>query len=287
MIQKLPGIYEGPALNTPATNIIRLPTMDGTILNVYLDMPSASVGDAIFTVTKDGVEIVNPLTVADGDENVSDDVSIVMTQGGILALNLLTLPTTLPAGPWTFIVTYDDGDNTLSPAGKQTKWIPASQMLPATTSGAASAQLESTTNKLNYNVLDFDGATQEFAHFQVAFPKAWDKGTVSFKAFWETANTGTAGAAIGLQGVATSDGDTLDSAFGAAVYVTDAAQSSAAKQYVTPESGAVTIAGTPANGDLCYFRVARDPANVADTMTEDMRLIGIQLFYSTTTGNDA
>jgi hypothetical protein len=175
----------------------------------------------------------------------------------------------------------------LGAVGKQTVFIPASAMISATTNGPSTAQLESATNKLNYSVLDFDGTTQEFAHFQVAFPKSWDEGTVTFKAFWATTNTGTAGIAIGLQGIAASDGDTIDTAFGTAVYVTDAGQSSAAKQYITAESGAVTIGGTPAEGDLCYFRVTRDPSNGSDTMTEDMRLIGIQLFFTTNAGNDA
>jgi hypothetical protein len=176
---------------------------------------------------------------------------------------------------------------TLGAVGKQTIFIPASAMISATTNGPSTAQLESSTNKLNYSVLDFDGTTQEFAHFQIAFPKSWDEGTVTFKAFWATTNTGTAGIAIGLQGIAASDADTIDTAFGTAVYVTDAGQSSATKQYTTAESGAVTIGGSPAEGDLCYFRVTRDPSNVSDTMTEDMRLIGIQVFFTTNAGNDA
>jgi hypothetical protein len=165
--------------------------------------------------------------------------------------------------------------------GKQTIYIPASGMTAATTNGAASAQLESTTNKINYAVLDFDGATAEYAHFNIAMPKGWDEGTVTFQVFWATTNTGTAGVAWGLQGVAISDADTIDTAFGTAVYVTDAGQSSAAKLYVTAESSSVTIGGTPAEGDLCYFRLSRDPSNGSDTMTEDARFIGIKLFYTT------
>jgi hypothetical protein len=187
---------------------------------------------------------------------------------------------TLPDKDGTFAMTSDV-------VGKQTMYVPASAMIPAITNGPAPAQLESATNNLNYSVLDFDGTTQEYAQFQVAFPKSWDEGIVTFKAFWATTNTGTAGIAIGLQGIAASDGDTIDTAFGTAVYVTDAAQSSAAKQYITDESGAVTVGGTPAEGDIVYFRVTRDPANGSDTMSEDMRLIGIQVFYTTNAGNDA
>ena len=84
-----------------------------------------------------------------------------------------------------------------------------------------------------------------------------------------------------------SDGDTIDVAYGTAVVVTDANQSTAEDQYVTAESGAVTIAGTPADDDMCYFRFFRDVSDAADTATEDMRLIGIKFFYTTDAGNDA
>lgn len=171
--------------------------------------------------------------------------------------------------------------------GKQTIYIPASGMLPATTNGPATAQVESSSNKINYAVLDFDGSTAEFAHFNVAMPKSWNEGTVTAKFFWETTNSGTAGVAWSLEGRALSDGDTIDSAFGTAVTVVDNAQSSAAKRYVSAESGAVTIAGTPAEGDICHFRVARDPSNGSDNMTEDARLVGIQLFFTTNALNDA
>lgn len=170
--------------------------------------------------------------------------------------------------------------------GKQTIYIPASGLLPATTNGPASAQVESTTNKVNYMVLDFDGAVAEFSHFNVAMPKSWNEGTVSFKVYWESTNTGTAGVAFKLEGHALSDGDTIDGSWGTGITVTDAAQSSAAKRYVTAESAAVTIGGSPAVGDICHFRLSRDPANGSDTMTEDARVVGLQLFYTTDANAD-
>lgn len=175
----------------------------------------------------------------------------------------------------------------INPVGKQTIYIPASAMIPATTSGPASAQVESSTNKINYAVLDFDGSSRENAHFNVAFPKSWDEGTVTFKAFWETTNASTNGVAWGLEAIAISDGDTIDTAYGTAVYVVDNGQSSATKRYISAESGGITIGGSPAAGDIVNFRVHRDPTNGSDDMTQDARLVGIQLFYTTDAGNDA
>lgn len=169
---------------------------------------------------------------------------------------------------------------------KQTIYIPASAMLPATTSGPASAQLEAAGGQ-NYSVLDFDATADEFAHFQVAFPKSWDEGTVTFQPFWSSTATDTDGVAWALEGAARSDNEAITGTWGTPVVVTDDAQSAAAELYVTAESGAVTIGGTPAADDLCFFRVSRDVSDANDDMTEDARLIGVKLFYNTNTNTDA
>ena len=56
---------------------------------------------------------------------------------------------------------------------------------------------------------------------------------------------------------------------------------------VTAESSAITIAGTPAVGDLCFFRVYRDVSDANDDMAEDARLIGVKVFFTTDGINDA
>lgn len=171
--------------------------------------------------------------------------------------------------------------------GKQTIYIPASAMIAATTNGPAAAQLETTTNKQNYSVLDFDATTSESAHFQVAFPKGWDEGTVTYQVYWSSTATDTDGVTWTLDAGSYSDNEAIDAAWGTAVDVEDACQSAAGEVYISAESSAVTIAGSPAAGDLCFFRIARDVGDDNDTATEDARLIGIKLFYSTDTSNDA
>lgn len=172
--------------------------------------------------------------------------------------------------------------------GKQTIWIPASAMAPATTAGcAALAQLETGSNKVNYPVLDFDATADEHAHFNIAFPKSWNLSTVSFRGYWSSTATDTDGVAWGLQAVAISDNEAIDAAWGTAVVVTDDAQGAAGEVYVTDESTAITIAGTPAAEDLVMFRIFRDVSDANDDMAEDARLIGIKVFYTTNAGNDA
>jgi hypothetical protein len=195
---------------------------------------------------------------------------------------------------WNENHVIDDGTITLAKLatdakaiGKQTIWVPAGAMTAAATSGAAAATLETSTNKINYPVLDFDGAAAESAHFSIAFPKSWDEGTITYQVFWQSTGTDTDAVIWGLQGIALSDNESIDTAFGTAVLVTDNLQSAANELYVSAESGAVTIGGTPAENDLVYFRFYRDADNGSDTASEDARLIGVKLFYTTNAVNDA
>jgi hypothetical protein len=135
--------------------------------------------------------------------------------------------------------------------------------------------------------LDFDGTADEYAHFNIAFPKSWNEGTITYQVFWSSTGTDTDSVVWGLQGVAISDNESIDTAYGTAITVTDALQSAAGELYVSDESSAVTIAGTPAAGDVCFFRVYRDADNVSDTAAEDARLIGIKLHFTTDAMNDA
>jgi len=166
--------------------------------------------------------------------------------------------------------------------GKQSMWVPAAAMNPTATNGcAAIASLDSGGNTgPDLYTLDFDDGSDEHAQFSVAFPSYWNEGTVTFKAYWTSEATDTDGVAWGLAGVALADSDSLNTAFGTGVVVTDDAISAAKDLYVTAESGAVTIAGSPAAGELCYFDVYRDVSDGNDDMTEDAKLIGIKLFYT-------
>lgn len=171
--------------------------------------------------------------------------------------------------------------------GTHTIWVPSAAMAPATTNGPSRTTVEASTNLQNYSVLDFDDGTDEHAHFQIAMPKGWNEGTVTFQPFWTTTATDTDGVSWGLQGVAVSDGDTIDASWGTAVVVDDAGQSAAGDVLVGAASSAITIAGTPAAGDLCFFRVFRDVSDTNDTATEDARLIGIKLLIVIDTSDDS
>ena len=172
--------------------------------------------------------------------------------------------------------------------GKDTIWVPAGAMRPTVSNGCATiTDVQTTAGRPDMQVLDFDASADEHAQFQIAFPKSWNEGTITFQVYWTTTATDTDGVAWGLQGVAVSDNDTIDVAYGTAVVVTDDALSAAEDQCVTSESGAVTIAGSPAVNDIVYFRIFRDVSDSNDDMTEDARLIGVKIFFTTDAANDA
>ena len=180
-----------------------------------------------------------------------------------------------------------DGAGTLAQAGKHTIWVPAQAMTPTASNGcAAIATVETTSGRPDMNVLDFDKDSDEFAQFSVAFPKSWDAGTITFQFFW-SGLAATTGVAMNLQGVSFADNDSIDTAYGTAVVVQDDAQGAVEELLVSAESGAVTIAGSPGDNELCYFRVGRDVSDGNDDMAGDCRLHGIKLFFTTDAANDA
>lgn len=170
-------------------------------------------------------------------------------------------------------------------AGKTAVPIPASAMVPNTTNGAAAGLTETTTNKVMLRTLDFDTTTQESVQFLIPMPKGWDEGTVSFQPIW-TAASGSGGVVWDCAGVALSDDDASDTAFGTVQTSTDTLLA-AGDVHIGPESSAITIAGSPAENDLVVFRVRRVPADASDTLGVDAKLIGIRLFITTNAKNDA
>lgn len=171
--------------------------------------------------------------------------------------------------------------------GKQTIWIPAGAMISRLTNGPSFGNVEMATNKNMFATLDFDTTTQEFAQFSIAMPKGWDEGTVTFIPVWSHPSTTTNfGVAFGLAGIAISNDEAGDVAFGTAQTSVDTGGTTD-DIYVGPESSAITIGGTPAEGDLVMFQINRTVSDGGDTLAVDARLHGIRLLYTTNAANDA
>ncbi|KKL87441.1 hypothetical protein LCGC14_1934640, partial [marine sediment metagenome] len=80
-----------------------------------------------------------------------------------------------------------------------------------------------------------------------------------------------------LKAVALTNDDALDASWGTAQNVTDTflAQNDV---HITGESSALTIGGTPAEGDIIIFDLSRDVAS--DDLAGDADIIGIRLILT-------
>ena len=168
--------------------------------------------------------------------------------------------------------------------GVQSTPILAAAMTPRTTNGPATGSTESSTNKVMLATLDFDASTAEYAQFMFPMPKSWNESTITAQFIWSATNTGNV--VWGIQAVAISDDDLIDSAFGTAQTVTDGVTATTDVMQSSFTS-AVTVGGSPAEGDLVCFQVYRDASNGSDTLAVDARLIGIRLNFTTNAADDS
>lgn len=165
--------------------------------------------------------------------------------------------------------------------GKKELWIPAKDWFPSNDAPCATLALRNTgTPFFDYQHLAFDGAAGEVAQSTLCLPKSWNRGTVTYKVYWSGIAAGAGGVVWRLGGRAMSDNDTYAAAIGTQVDVTDTFIA-IDTLHVSAESAAMTIAGTPAVGDVVRLQLNRNPSDAADTRAADANLIGVRLIYTT------
>jgi hypothetical protein len=165
-------------------------------------------------------------------------------------------------------------------------YVPAAAMYGATTSGAAPGQTESSSNKVNFKTLDFDKDADEYACFTMPAPDYWDLSTITAQFYWTATSGATSNTVVfGMQGVALSNDDATDTAYGTAVNATGDNLITASDVHVTAATGAITVGGTPAKGDHLFFRILRDVSE--DDLPADAKLIGVKIKFGISQYNDA
>ncbi len=170
--------------------------------------------------------------------------------------------------------------------GLHSIWVPAEAISPRAANGCANLATTAAgaANRPDIRALAFDKDSAEFGQFTIAMPKMWNESTITAKFYW-TCAAGSAGDTCkwSLAGLAVSNDDGIDTAIGTAATVSDAVL--AVKDlHVSPITSDITIGGSPAVGDLCFFQVGRD---VSDNLAQDALLMGIKIFYTIDSGNDA
>ena len=257
--------------------------------DVVLAGDTVKVGDsgAAATLTSNGAGTLTVTT--GGTEDLVLSTNSGTNSGTITITDAANGNITLAPNGTGEVQATDQADATAAVkiAGKETMWIPATAFYLPTTNPADAASVETTALRPELKVVDFDAGTAQYVQFAIAMPKSWNLGTVTYQVFWSPSTTNTDNCIFGVQGVSCSEGDTADVAFGTAVEVTDAGIGTVEDVQMTAESGAITIAGSPADGDQTFFQLYRDAADGSDTFTGEARVLGIKLFYTTDEANDA
>jgi hypothetical protein len=154
-------------------------------------------------------------------------------------------------------------------------------MWPSTTNGAAAnAKVDTGTNDVDVYVLDFADGSTLYAQGTVAMPSDWDGGTVTATFYWTVNSTQTNSARWQCEGRSYGDAETIDQAFGTPQAVDDAGSGTANQVLKSAATAAITLAGTPAAGELVQFRVARLGGHANDNLTATARLLGVMIAYT-------
>lgn len=183
-----------------------------------------------------------------------------------------------------------EGSNILTAAtgvaqGVHTIGLPADSWRPKATGGAT------VTTYQDIPVLSFADGAATRARRGFRWPKGWDEGTVTFSTTCVVDTGGSAGhtAVFKLAGKCFSNDDaawtTTDLSTGAqSVSVEWTANDDV---LMSSFSSALTIDGTPAEGDYVVLELWRDPADGSDDSTATFLLVDVQLKYTINASTDA
>lgn len=166
----------------------------------------------------------------------------------------------------------------------RTVWFSAGSMVPQLTGGATfdTSESYSPTNRMVDSML-FSDATTNRVQWNYAMPLEWDLSTVKFKFFYSSTNaSATATNVWAIDATAFSNDDPLTADWGTTVTVTNKITAADDLQ-ITVATAAVTISGTPATGDIVWFRVGRLGAHAHDVDTGLSKLLGVMMQYKEST----
>ena len=151
---------------------------------------------------------------------------------------------------------------------------------PTSSNGAAPpAQFVEGGNDYD-QVVFLDGATSS-VYWNWSLPSYFTGTTVTAKVIWSSPSGDTDDVVWSLEAVALTDGESLSTAKGTAVDIVDS-NINVGRNNTSAESSAITIAGSPAAGSWTQFKLSRLGSDVADTLADDARLLGVQITYTCT-----
>jgi len=179
-------------------------------------------------------------------------------------------------------IATNTSDLTTIKGGLQELWLPASVWLnnagvpPYSLVTMAAGPLPAFT---------FDPTSPEYVWYSWAPPKRWNNGTIQFQVYWSLDSVGTNDVVWNLEVGAHSDGDSIANSFNIGT-VTDSGTGADGDLQISAKSSALTVANTPATGDLIKLTWYRNAGAAGDTATVDAHGIGIKIFWTADAGSD-
>jgi hypothetical protein len=170
----------------------------------------------------------------------------------------------------------------------QTRTIFLINGLPSITNGGAiGSGTEMATNKNTYRFMEFaDGASDLSFEWSVPMPDSYDGGTVKATFIWTADSTSTNSVVWGIAGVSVANNESFDAAFGTQIKVTDAHNGVVYKNNTTALSSAITLAGTPAGGEMVQFKVSRVNTDGSDDLAVTALLVAVKIEYTPNSWSD-
>ncbi|WP_193183282.1 LamG domain-containing protein [Nisaea sediminum] len=181
----------------------------------------------------------------------SEDDAGVVTAGGALNMNSKAV----------------NNSSNLIEQGLHTFAVPIIGAQTRTTNGAELYESEAATNDVMKGGYAFDPDTEEGVQYYGWLPKSYNGGTVTAIIAW-TADSGSGDVVWGVRAKVLGNGDTIDSAFGTEVTVTDML-TGAGEFCIADVTGAITPAGTLAGNKLLIVQLVRKAADGSDTLAAD------------------
>ncbi len=274
---------------TLATSFENGDTIDGVTLatgdRILIKNQASASENGIYVVAASGA----PTRATDADSGSElVNATVFVSEGTTLADTQWTCTANAPITVGSTSLAFAQiGAGGGSTQGKHAIYIAASSMRPTAANGCEAVVVAAQVGFPDVVYMNFDATTQEYAQFAFAPPKKWDEGTITFKVYWSHAATTTNfGVVWSLQAVAVSDDDTMSVAYGTEQTSTDTGGTTN-DLYVSPESSAITVAGTPASEDMVFFRLSRVTGNGSDTMAIDARMMGVTVYLNTNADTDA
>ncbi len=173
--------------------------------------------------------------------------------------------------------------------GKHTIWVGAPGWISLGTVGAACSNTWEVGSNPDANIFgtcDYQTGADEYAQFSIQMPENWNEGTLIAQVIWSHPSTTTNfGISIFMECVAYANDDAGDASFGTAIEMQDTGGTTD-DIYISPESSAITCAGTPGAEELVLFQIYRDVSDGGDTLAVDARLHGIKIHYTVDAAND-